>query len=56
MQSMSMESQQCRMDMANRQLPEPQFSAEDILQEEAANNETREQKSGEGDPNVKKDW
>ncbi len=56
MESMPSESQQGRMDMQSRQLPEPQFSAEDILQEEAENNAAREQKGREGDPSVKKDW
>lgn len=56
MESMPMESAAGRMDLESRQLPEPQFSAEDILQEEAANNRAREQKGSGGDSDVKKDW
>lgn len=56
MQSMPMDGQQGRMDMNSRQLPEPQFSAEEILQEESENNRAREQKSRGGDNDVKKDW
>ncbi|MFC1467249.1 VWA domain-containing protein [Verrucomicrobiota bacterium] len=56
MESMPMESAAGRMDLESRQLPEPQFSAEEILKEEAENNRAREQKSRGGDSDVKKDW
>jgi uncharacterized protein YegL len=56
---MSMEQMQGsagRMDFENRQLPEPQFSAEEILQEESEKTEARKQAGSEGDDSVEKDW
>jgi uncharacterized protein YegL len=51
-----MEGSAGRMDFENRQLPEPQFSAEEILQEEAEKTEARKQAGSGGDSNVEKDW
>ena len=56
MESMPMESGEGRMNFENRSLPEPQFSAEEILQEESQNSESRKQAGSRGDSSVKKDW
>jgi hypothetical protein len=45
-----------RSDFVNRSLPVPDYSVEDILEEEAANNQIRAKKRSDRVGEVERDW